>query len=125
MNELISTLDQRLSEITPVEKRWHCTMDDIAARIIDLMELQGLTQDALATRMGKHKSYISRVLSGTVNLTLKTIAEFEAAFDASIIQIVPAEPGEMPLRRSNSKKMGADAVDPSNVEGKYTVNLSE
>jgi transcriptional regulator with XRE-family HTH domain len=74
-------------------------MDDVAACIIDLMEEQRLTQEGLETQMGKHKSYVNRVLSGGVNLTLKTIAEFEEALGATIIEVVPAKQEWLARRR--------------------------
>ncbi len=104
MKKANSVLDQRLSEIPPAERRWHRMMDDVAARIMDLMDQQGLTQEALALRMGKHKSYINRVISGGVNLTLKTIAEFEAALGASVVNVLPPETVEAPRRRQRGSE---------------------
>ncbi len=98
MKSLPATLNEHLAAIPPVDKRWYRAMDDVAARILDLMEEQQLTQESLATRMGKHKSYVNRVLSGGVNLTLKTIAEFEEALGAPIIEVVPVK-REVPARR--------------------------
>ena len=37
--------------------------------------------------MGKDGSYVSRVLGGGVNLTLKTIAQFEEALDACVLKV--------------------------------------
>jgi len=90
-------LRELAARIPLAEKRLFDKTDDVAARIIALMEAQGLTQRELAAKVGKRESYVSRVLGGGVNLTLKTIAEFEAALGADIL-VLP-EPRPEPLRR--------------------------
>jgi len=110
MKKKSSSLDQRLSEIPAAERQWHRTMDDIAARIMDLMSREGLTQDALAARMDKHKSYINRVLGGGVNLTLKTIAEFEAALGASLIEVSSSSDDSEPRRRRREGQAGKSTL---------------
>lgn len=97
MSERVTSLQQDAEQIPDAERRLHRRLDDIAARMIALMERRGLNQKELAARVGKKESYVSRVLGGGVNLTQKTIAEFEAALDADIR--VPLERRPRPPRR--------------------------
>jgi transcriptional regulator with XRE-family HTH domain len=62
------------------------------------MERRDITQRALAERLDKRESYVSRVLGGGVNLTLQTIAEFEEALNANLL-VLPE-----PRRRGKRRK---------------------
>lgn len=123
MKENKNIFDQKFDQISFMEKRWHSAMDDIAARISSLMEQQELTQDAVATRMGKHKSYISRVLSGGVNLTIKTIAEFEEALGSPLMQIVVEEQVKPIRRRKKPELAGIDNAVSVNAGNEYLIKL--
>ncbi|NTW53399.1 MAG: helix-turn-helix transcriptional regulator [Chlorobaculum sp.] len=56
-----------------------------AATVSKKLKLVGMTQRELAEKMGKKESYISRILSGDANPTLKTIAELEVALGEDVI----------------------------------------
>ena len=58
----------------------------ISNRIREVLDEKGWTQQQLADALGKDKGDISRILSGSVNLTLETIALIEEALKANIIQ---------------------------------------
>ena len=80
--------DQRraLNEIDPATRRLHRLLTDVSARLGQVLDSrEDLTQQALAERMGKDASYVSRVLGGGVNLTIKTIAQFEEALGARVL----------------------------------------
>jgi transcriptional regulator with XRE-family HTH domain len=51
----------------------------IAHHIASVLVDEGLTQRALAKRLGVSEAYLSRVLSGHPNMTLKTIAKLSLA----------------------------------------------
>ncbi len=97
MREKKTLLDQLAGDIKPAERRLYRKADDVAARIIALMQKRGMNQKQLAEKVGKSEAYVSRVLGGGVNLTLKTIAEFETALDVDIL-VLP-ESREAPPRR--------------------------
>jgi transcriptional regulator with XRE-family HTH domain len=76
-----------------------------------LRQMQGLTQDQIALRLGADKGLISRRLNGSENLTLKTLSymgsamncrvivtyrlyEFDSLFDDYPQKIEPANPVE-------------------------------
>ena len=58
---------------------------DISQQILAVMKEKGWTQKDLARALGKSDPEISKWLSGTHNLTLRSIAKIEAALDADII----------------------------------------
>jgi len=54
-----------------------CAIHDVICDAFREKELtEGLTQIRLAEKLGKDKSFVSRVLNNEENLTLKTVAEF-------------------------------------------------
>ena len=59
----------------------------IADRICNELKKQGLTQREFAVKMGKYESEISRMVSGTHNITLRMIAKAEAVLGVDIIAI--------------------------------------
>jgi transcriptional regulator with XRE-family HTH domain len=58
-----------------------------------LMERSGITRAELARRLGKSPAYISKMLSGTQNLTLATLSDAFFELDRSM-HISYAEPTE-------------------------------
>jgi transcriptional regulator with XRE-family HTH domain len=60
------------------------------AEVARLMQEKGWTQKELAQKLGKTESEVSKWLSGTHNLTLKSIAKIEIALDANLLD-VPAK----------------------------------
>lgn len=58
---------------------------DISQQIFTILEEKGWSQTDLAKQLGKHKSDISRMLSGLQNLTLKTITKLEVILGTDII----------------------------------------
>lgn len=59
---------------------------DISQQVYALIKSKGLkNQNELAKMLGKSNAEVSKWLSGTHNLTLRSIAKMEAALDADII----------------------------------------
>lgn len=67
-------------------KSWLRYSQRIAMMMLDKMEELGLTQKALAERMGCSQQYISRVLKGTENLSIETISKIENALHLEILE---------------------------------------
>lgn len=82
-----SLLKKALAGVSPLTRRFVRRQGEFAVRLHDLMAESGLSQRQLAEKMGKKESYVSRVLSGSVNPTLKTMVEFEVALGHEIIAI--------------------------------------
>lgn len=49
-----------------------CEAQDL---IVGLMEREGLSRAALARRLGRSKGFVTHILSGRRNLTLRTLAD--------------------------------------------------
>lgn len=80
----------RITDRTPPEtRRLVAKALDITDRIHALMQAQSLSQKALAQRLGKSESEVSRYLSGLHNLELRTIARLETALSADILMVPP------------------------------------
>ncbi|TLU52758.1 MAG: helix-turn-helix transcriptional regulator [Chlorobium sp.] len=88
---MTSLLKQTLAKISPYTKQFVKRQGEFAIKINELLEETGMTQRELAETLGKQESYISRVLSGWANPTLKTIVELEVALGKDVIDI-PLKP---------------------------------
>lgn len=95
MNETVKRLRQHQSS-TPSQwreranwrlenKSWLRHSQKIAMMMLDKMETLGLTQRALAERMGCSQQYVSRILKGHENLSIETMCKIEEALDLAIL----------------------------------------
>ena len=73
------------AEFRTKNRIWLRYSQSIAMLVADAMEDAGLTQKALAERMGCTQQYISRILKGQENLTLETISKLETALGLKIL----------------------------------------
>jgi len=64
---------------------------DVTDRIHAILHQKGMSQKDLAVALRKSESEISKWLSGTHNLELKTIIRIEEALDEEIL-VVPRQP---------------------------------
>ena len=78
---------------------------DFCFMVEDRLEELGMSRTDLAERLGKRPSSVTRVLSGTANVTLQTIAEYDAALDLGIS-----------LSRNKSR---TERPEPTAVTGRY------
>lgn len=58
----------------------------IALRIVDYMQENGLTRSDVADRLGCTPQYVSKILSGKINFSFKTIAEIENRLGISCLE---------------------------------------
>ncbi|EMQ0190758.1 hypothetical protein B6I61_15930 [Klebsiella pneumoniae] len=56
--------------------------------ILLAMQDQGVTQSTLAKKLGKSKSYVSQLLDGTRNMTLKTLADISYALSVNVKVVI-------------------------------------
>lgn len=56
----------------------------VALKVRSKMNAEGITQCALAERLGCTQQYVSLILKGKENLTLETIAKLESALQISL-----------------------------------------
>ena len=95
-NEIITGLKQHSSATASkwrdnaqwrmANRGWLRYSQYIAMMMLDKMEELGLTQKAVAERMGCSQQYISRVLKGTENLSIETISKIESALGLQILE---------------------------------------
>ena len=79
---------------TEADKRFVDKSMQLSGLIAEAMQRQGLTQRALAERLGKKESEVSRWLSGLHNFTLKTITRLEAVLgDDLVLAFRDQQPG--------------------------------
>lgn len=81
----MSLFQKLLERIPDVTKKYVNRQVGFAATVSEKLKDTGMTQRELAEKLGKKESYISRVLSGNANPTLKTIAELEVALGEDVI----------------------------------------
>lgn len=80
------TLLEELAErIDPVEVALFDLADLVAERVAELLGERKWTQRELARRLGKKESYVSRLLAGGQNPTLRTLAELQTVFGEPIV----------------------------------------
>ena len=64
---------------------WMQHSQKIAVRVLLKMKELGLTQMALAERMGCTQQYVSKILKGKENMSLDTLSKLEEALGISLI----------------------------------------
>ena len=83
----------RIAARTPDEtRRLVSKMLDVADRIQAVLQQKGMSQKDLAVALHKSESEISKWVSGTHNLELKTIIRIEDALGEDILTVPKSEP---------------------------------
>ena len=72
-------------------KEWLRYSQNIAMRMLEKMEAEGITQKQLAERMNCSQQYVSKILKGCENLSLETVAKIELALGITVMQCELAE----------------------------------
>lgn len=82
--------------ITPEIERQVDICVEISNRIYVILDKKGMSQRDFANLLGKTEAEVSRMLSGTHNLTISTIAKIEVALGENIIS-APKENYDAPI----------------------------
>lgn len=69
-------------------KVWLEWSRNIALSLVEYMELNELNRNGLAERLNVSPQYISKILSGKVNFSFKSIAELEQKLDIKLLNIL-------------------------------------
>ena len=72
INELMKLLEE--AEKTP-EYQFEKTVVDITERICEIMQDKGKSRADLARELGKSRAWVTKMLSGDQNMTIKTVIE--------------------------------------------------
>ena len=73
-------------------RQWLRYAQERALRVLEKMQETGLTQKALADKMGCTQQYVSLLLKGSEHLTLETIAKLETALEIDLISTSLSRP---------------------------------
>jgi len=90
-NKLATTLAnnksnwQTKAEWRQANESWLRHSRQIALKINKALKAQGLTQKQLAERLAVSPQQVSKLLKGTENMTLETIAKLESTLDVALI----------------------------------------
>jgi transcriptional regulator with XRE-family HTH domain len=113
--------DQRkaLRDIDPVKQALHSLLSDLTARIGQILDADDeLSQRELARRIGRDEAYVSRVLAGGVNVTLKTVAAFDVALNTRLLRVEGVSPKKM-LHTSHQGRSSARLIRRISDGGSY------
>jgi len=69
-------------------ERWIETSTRIAVSVLSLLKEKNMSKKDLAEKMGVKPQYVSRIVKGSENLTLETIARLEEALDTKLVKVI-------------------------------------
>lgn len=80
-----SAFERLKAKVTPEHREFASISLDIVDQVHAILENKNWTQKQLAEKMGKRESEVSKLLSGTHNLSIQTIAKLHIALGETII----------------------------------------
>lgn len=82
----MSILDQWLTENKDTQREYNQErlIVDVAEMIMKTLNDDGVNQVELANKLGKTKGYVSQLLNGSRNMTLRTLADIATELDKKI-----------------------------------------
>lgn len=106
---------------------------EVTEAVSVVMQEEGISKTQLAKRLGKTKGFISQLLSGGRNLTLRTLARLVDALGYRVTITVSKDRGRMSvsgespdLRVSNIESWSAPwPQSPTQVESSFSIPLQE
>lgn len=69
-------------------REWLKWSRDVALSLVDYMETNGINQNGMAERLGVTPQYVSKMLSGKINFSFKSIAEIENKLSIRLLSIM-------------------------------------
>lgn len=76
---------------------------EVTEALARALRSSGLTQSELAARLGKTKGFVSQIMGGGNNLTLRTLADVAGAIGCRVqVKLVSEKKGSVALPRSSS-----------------------
>jgi transcriptional regulator with XRE-family HTH domain len=107
--------------------------NDLYGQVVAFMEKEGINQSELAVRLGVTKGYVSQILKGEFNYTLKKLIELSLAI-GKVAKIEYLPMGSILEEESKSKYMlyaehgereGFQVMMPSNSQGSMVIVRAE
>lgn len=120
-----SVIERMRARISPETKAYVRKSMELAVRIQDVLDEKRWSQKDLAKAMGKNESEISKWLSGSHNLTLKSITKLETVLGRELLAIISKHrfivdhennPGTKANNVEGFKKIGLTNKDDSQME---------
>lgn len=74
-------------EYLKTNKEWLERSKEIALAVHYYLKTQGLTQAALAEKLGVSAPYVAKIMKGTENLTLETICKIESVLGELLVTV--------------------------------------
>lgn len=68
-------------------KVWLEWSRNVALFLVDYMEANGINRNGLAERLNVSPQYVSKILSGKVNFSFKSIAEIERKLNVRLLNV--------------------------------------
>jgi transcriptional regulator with XRE-family HTH domain len=100
----MSLFQELVERIPDVTKKYVNRQVGFAATVSEKLKDTGMTQRELAEKLGKKESYISRILSGNANPTLKTITELEVALGEDVISFNLRKNNTLPIHSATKTR---------------------
>lgn len=69
-------------------REWLKWSRDVALSLVDYMETNGINRNGLAERLGVTPQYVSKMLSGKIYFSFKSIAEIENKLSIRLLSIM-------------------------------------
>ena len=82
--------------------RYEGTILDFTEALFDAMDQQGISRAELARRLGTSQAYVTRVLRGNANFTLKTMSKLALALEMEL------EVGLRPATKPSASRVDAE-----------------
>ena len=86
LETLTTTLTQQITNTPEKMRLWQQerTILDLTELICEIMKEQNVDKTELALRLGKSKGYITRILDGQINITIRVISDIFTALNKTI-----------------------------------------
>jgi transcriptional regulator with XRE-family HTH domain len=109
-----STYDQYMDD--PERRRileQERVMVDATELVCNAMDFRRIKRSELADKMGRSKAYVTQILRGSQNLTLRTLADVFHAMNCRLMMVAATEAGVILPRQWNMTQQVPTAVVPS------------
>lgn len=114
--KVLSTYDELLAE-DPAGLRQEELILEATEALARALRTSGLTQSELAARLGKTKGFVSQILGGGKNLTLRTLADVAGALGCKVQIQLRAEKTVQPASASEWSQRPAALAAKSRDQG--------
>jgi transcriptional regulator with XRE-family HTH domain len=88
-------------------------MVDATELVCSAMDFRRMNRTELAEKMGRSKAYVTQILRGSQNLTLRTLADVFYAMNSHLVMVASTEAGFIFSRQWNMTQQIPSAVVPS------------